>query len=107
MAEALQTSDIPKGWETDWGEWELESEPPEHFHPVDGRNKSSQGGASCQKAGREPSQAKRFFKKRVMNIVQCCNDVKGDEDGDVSRVHGWGLLRGRAGRASEECLGKG
>lgn len=59
------------------GGWELGSEAPGHFRPVGGRNRSSQGGASCQNGRKEtkPSE-KRFFKKRVMNSVQYCDDVK-------------------------------
>lgn len=49
---------------------------------------------------------KGFFKKRVMNSVQCYDNVKDDEGGNGSRIHDGELLRSTAGRATEECLGK-
>lgn len=89
MAEALQASKIPQGVRHGMGRagtrvrasgtltasgWEGQTQP--------GRTQMSDGGEGA-KPGEE-----RVFKKRVMNSVQCHDNVKEDEGGNVSRIHG-------------------
>lgn len=106
MAEAVRASETPKGRDTDCGEWELWSEPPEHRQPVGGRTKAVRDQPD-QKGRKGATPSERFFKKRVMNGAQCYDNVREDKDGNVSRIHDWELLRSSAARATEKCLGKG
>lgn len=63
MAEALRASETPKGWETDCGEWELGSEPPEHREPVGGRTKAVRDQPAVRRAGKEPCQGGDFSRR--------------------------------------------
>lgn len=99
MAEALQAGDIPKGWEMDWGGWELRSKPPEHLNLRGGRNKSRQGRAHCQRGRKGTKPREETFQEECneqCSMLRRCQERWGWQ----SQQNPWlGALRGSADRA--------